>query len=87
MKPRRPTPPTGRRGRRQAEARPLAPFTNIERTILRALVSGLRSKDIAKRIRRSRATVETYVRVLRAKYGARSRTQLVAQVLRAGILD
>lgn len=62
-------------------------LTTIERQILNAVAQGLQSKEIAIHIDRSRATVEGYIRILYAKFGARSRAHLVAAAFRSGILD
>ncbi|MGP6157312.1 MAG: response regulator transcription factor [Vulcanimicrobiaceae bacterium] len=57
-----------------------------ERVVLESLAEGLHSKEIAARLRCSRATVELTVRQLYAKLDARTRPQLVARSLRNGVL-
>ncbi|MGA3037458.1 MAG: helix-turn-helix transcriptional regulator [Vulcanimicrobiaceae bacterium] len=59
----------------------------IERTILQALADGARSAEIAKLTRCARTTVETHVRTLFLKLDARSRSHLVAQAFRNGIIS
>lgn len=59
---------------------------NVERAVLLALLDGLSSKEIALQLGRSRATIETYVRMLRSKYDARSRLQLVLRAVRNGLV-
>lgn len=59
----------------------------IELTILRYIALGFQSKEIAIEIKRSKPTVEIYVRFLCAKLGARSRAHLVTCAFRNGILQ
>ncbi len=61
-------------------------LTNVELEVLVALSNGLHSKDIAREQQRSVATIEAYIRVLSGKLNARTRTHLVAQAFRAGVL-
>lgn len=61
-------------------------ITPIERAILRALADGARSADIARKTNCACSTVETRIRILFEKLGARSRCHLVAAAFRAGIL-
>lgn len=62
-------------------------LTDIEKTILCCLARGLQSKEIATVIKRSKPTVEGYIRLLYAKLGARSRAHLVMIAVRNGILE
>ena len=57
-----------------------------EMTILHALADGAQSKEMATVIKRSRGTVEFYIRSLFLKLHARSRPHLVAQAFRTGVL-
>lgn len=57
-----------------------------ELAILEALADGARSDEIARRTSKARTTVETHIRVLFEKLKARSRSHLVAQAFRGGIL-
>lgn len=61
-------------------------LNQFEMAILIALSNGLQSKDIARETCRSVATVEAYVRILCGKLDARTRTHLVANAFRLGIL-
>src|SRR5664279_937692 len=58
-----------------------------EVAIIQGLADGLQSKEIAAVVRLSKASVDTYVRILYGKLGARSRAQLVALAYAAGILS
>lgn len=62
------------------------PLSHFEATIIRELASGAQTKEIARSIDRSPATVEFYVRILFAKFDARSRAQLVARAYDQGAL-
>jgi DNA-binding NarL/FixJ family response regulator len=62
-------------------------LSDIELAILRALADGLHSKEIALQVRRSKPTVEGYVRQLCIKFDARSRAQLVAKAFGEGALQ
>jgi DNA-binding NarL/FixJ family response regulator len=57
-----------------------------EVAIIEGLADGLQSKEIAAVVRLSKASVDTYIRILYGKLGARSRAQLVALAYAAGIL-
>jgi DNA-binding CsgD family transcriptional regulator len=57
-------------------------LSHAERVVLASLAEGLHSKEIASRLRCSRATVEHTVRLLYAKLDARTRPQLVARLFR-----
>lgn len=65
----------------------LRSFSAIELAILSDIAAGFQSKEIATRIGRSKPTVESYVRLLCAKLGARSRPHLVACAYREGLLQ
>jgi DNA-binding NarL/FixJ family response regulator len=72
--------------------RPFAPLaqqdlSQHELAILRALADGAQSKEMATVIKRSRGTVEFYIRALFLKLDARSRPHLVAQAFRRGVLS
>jgi DNA-binding NarL/FixJ family response regulator len=79
-----------RAARDDAPAREPTPLrvqlTNVEFEVLVALSNGLHSKEIAQEQQRSVATIEAYIRVLCGKLNARTRTHLVAQAFRAGVL-
>lgn len=64
----------------------LTAFTTLELSILADIAAGYQSKEIAVRIDRSKPTVESYVRLLCAKLGARSRPHLVACAYRRGLI-
>jgi hypothetical protein len=55
--------------------------------VLQALADGLHSKEIALLLRRTKPTVEGYVRQLCIKFEARSRAHLVAKALAEGALQ
>lgn len=61
-------------------------LTRHELLVLQALADGAQSKEIATLIKRSRGTVEFYVRSLFLKLNARTRPHLVAQAFRCGLL-
>ncbi len=61
-------------------------LSHAERVVLESLAEGLHSKEIAARLRCSRATVEHTVRLLYAKLDARTRSQLVARGFSTGAL-
>lgn len=61
-------------------------LTAIEIAILHHIAAGYQSKEIATMINRSKPTVESYVRLLAAKFGARSRAHLIVICLREGVL-
>ena len=58
----------------------------IETSILRCLAEGMQSKEIAICVGRSKPTVESYIRLLFAKFNARSRAQLVVLAMKSGAL-
>lgn len=59
----------------------------IELAVLRGLANGLQSKELASQLDRSKSTIEFHVRALLAKFNARSRANLVARAIYAGILE
>jgi len=61
-------------------------LSDLEVTIVRALAEGSQTKEIARVVSRSPATVEFYVRIMFAKLNARSRAQLVARAYDEGML-
>jgi DNA-binding NarL/FixJ family response regulator len=61
-------------------------LTDIELQVLRGLAEGRQSKEIASLINRSKASVDVVIRVLFAKFDARSRSQLMVNVLTQGVL-
>lgn len=70
---------------RQLEPEPLL-LTRQEIMILRALADGAKSEEIAAQVQRSRPTVEASVRLLLAKFNAKSRANLVARAIVLGAL-
>jgi DNA-binding CsgD family transcriptional regulator len=62
-------------------------LSNLELAILCGLANGLRSKEIALHVRRSKPTVEGYVKQLCLKFDARSRAELVAKAFCHGTLQ
>ncbi|MCQ8769046.1 response regulator transcription factor [Streptomyces telluris] len=65
---------------------PEAPaLTGRERQVLRLLSSGDTISSIARQLRLSPHTVDTYLRRLRTKTGAANRTQLAVYAVRNGI--
>ena len=71
----------------QMQMRATPDVSGLERTVIIALADGLQSKEIAIVIKRSRPTVEGYIRLLYVKFNARSRAHLVACAFRCGLLD
>lgn len=61
-------------------------LTAKEIAIIAGLADGLQSKEIAPTVRLSKASIDTYIRILYGKLGARSRAQLVAIAYAAGAL-
>jgi two-component system NarL family response regulator len=59
----------------------------LEITVVRLLAEGFSSKEISPRINRSRSSVEATIQTLFVKFGARSRTHLVAIALRRGLIE
>lgn len=62
-------------------------LSDMEYRILTALAAGRQSKEISATVGRSRATVETHVRLLFARFDARSRAHLVALAIAAKVID
>lgn len=63
-----------------------ATLNAVEIAILNGLADGLQSKEIASRVSRSKATVESYIQGLYSKLNARSRAQLVFKAVKAQII-
>jgi DNA-binding NarL/FixJ family response regulator len=61
-------------------------LTTKEIAIIMGLADGQQSKEIARAVNLSKASIDTYIRILYGKLGARSRAQLVALAYGAGIL-
>ena len=61
-------------------------LTLMERKILVGLANGLQSKELAAALDRSVPTIEGYVRLLCARFAARSRAQLVAYAIAAEVV-
>lgn len=61
--------------------------SDLEMRILAGLMEGYQTKEIAAMLGRRAPTIEGHIRILFAKFNARSRAQLVAVALRAGFLD
>lgn len=59
----------------------------MELAVLRGLANGFQSKELAGHLKRSRPTIEAYVRSLFAKFNAKSRAHLVAIALCKGTLE
>ena len=62
-------------------------ITEIDRSVLLCLARGMQSKEIAVSLRRSKPTVESYIRALYIKMDARSRAQLVAIAIESGVIQ
>ena len=58
-----------------------------EREVLALLASGATDREIAQLLELSPATVQTHVRNVKAKLGARTRAQAVALALDRGVID
>ena len=65
---------------------PAKDLTNQQRSILRLLVEGLSNREIGEKLYLSPATVKDYLDDLMEKSGIHSRTALVAQASRLGIV-
>jgi PAS domain S-box-containing protein len=79
------TPSAG--GAEAVPAKPMRRLSPREREMLDLLSTGARGGEIAKMLSLSPATVNTHIRNLKTKLGARTRTQAVAIALRQGIID
>ncbi len=62
------------------------PLTQPELSVLRLLVEGLGTEDIAQRLDISRESVRNRVRTLIAKLGVRSRVEAVVSAIRRGLV-
>jgi len=62
-------------------------LTPLEIDVLRGLSQGLQTKELATRLRRSSPTIESYVRLLCARFNARTRAHLVARAYACGLLN
>ncbi|MDQ0785254.1 DNA-binding CsgD family transcriptional regulator [Streptomyces sp. B3I8] len=60
-----------------AATAPAAPLSRRERQVLAHMADGLTYDEIAQHMALSRHTVDTYIRRIRAKTGARNRMQLL----------
>ena len=56
-------------------------LTKREQEVLGLIEQGLRDDEIAARIHRSTSTTKKHVRMVLAKYGARTKTELLAKRL------
>lgn len=75
---------------RQAPRDPFDPrrsLTRVERTVLRHILDGRTSREIAKLLGRSTKTVEAHRRHIMKKLGADSLVDLVTQMMQAGLVD
>ncbi|MGA4959426.1 LuxR C-terminal-related transcriptional regulator [Streptomyces lavendulocolor] len=71
-----------------ASRRPDSPFmTDLQRTILRAVVEGETDERIARRIGLSRRTVVSHIRKVAEHFGSNSRAQLGFLLAGSGLLD
>lgn len=61
-------------------------ITDTEAAILLHIACGKMSKEIAKEVRMSIFTVESYIKILMAKLCARTRAHLVARAVSGGVL-
>ncbi len=62
-------------------------LSDFEKSLLTMIAQGMLSKEIATKTGRSKATIDVSVRLLCAKFDARSRAHLVAIVMGSGLLD
>lgn len=62
-------------------------ITPLEKHVLQLLAQGCQSKEIAHRVERKKPTVEAYIRILYAKFGAKSRAHLVARAYSFGLME
>jgi len=79
-------PRPGRRGRGAAVHGPAPQLTEREVLVLRAVVAGQRTREIAARLGISPHTVRTHVQNILGKLGARSRTEAGMIALRQGLV-
>jgi DNA-binding CsgD family transcriptional regulator len=61
-------------------------ISNLEHAIIAELAKGLQTKEIANKVKRSKPTIEGYIRTLFLKFGARTRAHLVAAAYENGTL-
>lgn len=61
-------------------------LSETEITIVRSLADGDPRKEIAERVGRSRSTIESDLKALRRRYGAKSSPHLVSRMYDEGIL-
>jgi DNA-binding CsgD family transcriptional regulator len=71
----------------EAKSNPRSALTPREREIVRLLVLGCETREMAAELRVSAETIRTHVRNAMAKTGARTRAQLVAVVLSDGVVE
>ncbi len=71
---------------RPSNGRYVPPLSTMESIVIASLAQGMHSKEIAGLVRRSKGTVEGYIRILFVKFDVRSRAQLVAAAYESGIL-
>jgi DNA-binding NarL/FixJ family response regulator len=64
-----------------------APLSRIELDLLRLVAAGLTNREIASRLRWSRATVKKYVQRVLEKLGAADRTHAAVEGVRRGLVD
>ena len=73
--------------RRQPRVAPTVPLTEREADVLRALVTGLSTVDIARSMYVTTETVRTHIKHILAKLDVRDRTQAVVWAYRSGFMD
>lgn len=66
---------------------PSEDLSPLERDLLRLIAEGLTNREIAPRLRWSRATVKRYVQQVLEKLGVSDRTQAAVEAVRRGLLD
>jgi DNA-binding CsgD family transcriptional regulator len=62
-------------------------LSEFEIEVLTGIIEGEISKEIADRTGRSKPTIDAYVRLLCAKFGARSRPHLAALAISSGCVE
>ncbi len=73
-------------GGRESPERAGASFSETDLAIIRCLAQGLTTKEMAERIHLSPHTIKDHLEKMNAALGARSRSQLVAEALRRGLI-
>jgi DNA-binding NarL/FixJ family response regulator len=73
--------------RRSTEDDPLGKLTPAERRVLSELCKGRKAREIAAGFGRSFNTINNHTRAIFAAFGVRSRSALVAECAKLGILD